>query len=98
MKRAFYLVLVVTTALFGVTFAVQNKQHIELSYYFGLHWTGPMSVALLAALILGILVGYVGSLRMVVRMQRQLVQARKEVRQIEQEVTNLRALPIKDVL
>jgi putative membrane protein len=35
---------------------------------------------------------------MVIRMQRQLVQARKEVRQIEQEVMNLRALPIKDVI
>jgi len=42
--------------------------------------------------------GYLASLRMVVRMQRQLVQARKEIRQIEQEVINLRALPIKDVI
>ena len=55
-------------------------------------------LALLATLALGVVIGYLASLRMVVRMQRQLVQARKEIRQIEQEVINLRALPIKDVI
>ena len=45
-------------------------------------------------LLLGLLVG----LSMYVRMQRQLVRARREIREIEQEVKNLRALPIKDVL
>jgi len=98
MKRILYLVVVIVTLLFGITFAFQNRQEIDLAYYFGLHWRGPLSLALLAVLTLGIAIGYVASLRMVLRMQRQLVQARKEVRQIEQEVMNLRALPIKDVI
>src|SRR5581483_617371 len=86
------------TLLFGITFAFQNRQDVELAYYFGLHWRGSISLALLAALAIGIAIGYLASLRMVIRMQRQLVQARKEVRQIEQEVMNLRALPITDVI
>lgn len=98
MKRVFYLIVIVVTLLFGISFAFQNRQEIELAYYFGLRWRGPLSLALLAVLTLGVLIGYVASLRMVLRMQRQLVQARKEVRQIEQEVMNLRALPIKDVI
>ncbi|MFL6622368.1 MAG: lipopolysaccharide assembly protein LapA domain-containing protein [Sulfurifustis sp.] len=98
MKRFFYFVVVVVTLLFGISFAFQNRQDVDLAYYFGLHWRGPISLALLAALAIGIALGYVASLRMVIRMQRQLVQARKEVRQIEQEVMNLRALPIKDVI
>lgn len=98
MKRVFYLIVIVITLLFGATFAFQNRQEIELSYYFGLHWRGSLSLALLAALTLGVVVGYLAALRMVLRMQRQLVHARKEVRQIEQEVMNLRALPIKDVI
>ncbi len=98
MKRVFYLVVIVVTLLFGVTFALQNRQDVALAYYFGLHWHGALSLALLATLAIGIGVGYLAGLRMVVRMQRQLVQARKEVRQIEQEVMNLRALPIKDVI
>jgi lipopolysaccharide assembly protein A len=98
MKRVFYLVVIAVTLLFGITFAVKNHQDIELAYYFGLQWRGPLSIALLSSLAVGVVVGYLAGLRMVIRMQRQLVQARKEIRQIEQEVMNLRALPIKDVI
>ncbi|OGI65030.1 MAG: hypothetical protein A2W18_05570 [Candidatus Muproteobacteria bacterium RBG_16_60_9] len=98
MKRLFYSLVIVVTLVFGVTFAFLNRQEIDLAYYFGLQWRGSLSIALLATLTIGVAIGYLASLRMVLRMQRQLVQARKEVRQIEQEVMNLRALPIKDVI
>ena len=98
MKRIFYTIVIAVTLFVGITFALKNQQVVELRYYFGLAWTGTLSLALLTTLALGVAVGYLASLRMVIRMQRQLVQARKEVRQIEQEVANLRALPIKDVL
>ena len=98
MKRVVYLIVIVVTLLFGITFAFQNRQDVELAYYFGMHWRGSIALALLTTLAIGIAVGYLAGLRMVIRMQRQLVQARKDVRQIEQEVMNLRALPIKDVI
>ncbi len=98
MKRVLYL-LITGLALFGgITFTLQNSQDVGLKYYFGLHWSGPVSLVLIATLAVGVLVGYLASLRMIVRMQRHLVQARKEIHQIEQEVKNLRALPIKDVV
>jgi putative membrane protein len=98
MKRIFYAVVAVIFVIFGITFAFQNKQIVEVNYYFGLHWSGPMSVVLLSAVSLGIVIGFLASLRTVVRLQRSLGQARREIRLIEQEVINLRALPIKDVL
>ena len=98
MKRIIYTILAVLVLLIGIAFAIQNKQVIEINYYFGLKWGGPLSLALLTSFAIGVVAGYLASLRMVVRMQRQLVQARKEIRQIEQEVINLRALPIKDVI
>lgn len=98
MKRIFYLVIGVFAVFIGITFAMQNRQLVEVAYYFDLHWQGPLSLALLASLTLGIFVGYVSSLRTVVRMQRQLAHARKEIHQVEQEVINLRSLPIKDVI
>lgn len=98
MKRIIYTILAILVLLIGIAFAIQNKQTIELNYYFGLKWNGPLSLALLTSFAIGVLAGYLASLRMVVRMQRQLVQARKEIRHIEQEVINLRALPIKDVI
>ena len=98
MKRIFYTVLAILVLLIGIAFAIQNRQVVELNYYFGLKWSGSLSLALLTAFTLGVVAGYLASLRRVVRMQRQLVQARKEIRQIEQEVINLRSLPIKDVI
>ncbi len=98
MKRAFYVLLTIVTLFVGVGFALHNKQVIEINYYFGLRWNGPLSLALLTAFALGAIAGWLASLRTVVRMQRQLVQTRKEVRQMEQEVANVRALPIKDVI
>ena len=98
MKRIFYTILAILVLLIGIAFAILNRQSVELNYYFGLKWSGPLSMALLAVFAFGVVAGYIASLRTVVRMQRQLVQARKEIRQIEQEVINLRALPIKDVI
>jgi len=98
MKRIIYTILAILVVLIGIAFAIQNQQAIELNYYFGLKWSGPLSLALLSSFAIGVVAGYLASLRMVVRMQRQLVQARKEIRHIEQEVINLRALPIKDVI
>ena len=98
MKRIIYTILAILVLLIGIAFAIQNKQTVDLNYYFGLKWSGPLSLALLTGFAIGVAAGYIASLRMVVRMQRQLVQARKEIRHIEQEVINLRALPIRDVI
>jgi lipopolysaccharide assembly protein A len=98
MKRVIYIVAVVFALVFGVTFAFHNRQTVEVGYYLGLQWQGPLSLALLAALSVGIVIGYLTSFQAVVRMQRQLVRTRKELRDAEQEVQNLRALPIKDVI
>jgi putative membrane protein len=98
MKRILYATAALAAVFFGTTFAIRNNQAVQVSYYFGFDWSGPLSIALLVTFILGVVLGYVASLRTTVRMQRQLVHARKEIRSIEQEVRNLRALPIKDVL
>ena len=98
MKRIFYTILTIIVLLIGIAFAFQNRQAVEINYYFGLKWNGPLSLALLTTFFFGVVAGYLASLRMLVRMQRQLVQARKEIRQIEQEVINLRSMPIKDVI
>jgi len=98
MKRLIYFLIALAALFLGVTFAFQNNQILSLKYYFGLHWTAPISVVLLTAFATGIAVGFVAAARIVVRMQRQLVHARKEIAQVEKEVNNLRALPIKDVL
>lgn len=98
MKRFFYLLLAIIVLFLGLSFAYKNATIVNLNYYLGVHWASPLSFMLLVAFSLGVLFGFFASLGMVIRLQRQLSQARKEIRQIEHEVINLRSLPIKDVL
>ena|SRR2546426_3992554 len=98
MKRTLYIVVGIIVVFFGVTFAFHNRQLVDVSYYFGLSWNGPLALALLVTLAVGVVVGFLAGLRTVLRLQAQLAAARKEIRQVEQEVQNLRALPIKDVI
>lgn len=97
MKRFMYGVMVIIVILVGVTFTTKNAQMVELNYYFDIHWTTPLSFMLLTTFTVGIVFGVFASLAMLARMQRQLLQVRRESRQLEQEVNNLRALPIRDV-
>jgi lipopolysaccharide assembly protein A len=97
MKRILYGILIFAVLLIGVTFTTKNAQMVELNYYFGIHWTTPLSFMLLTTLTVGIVLGLFASLAMLARMQRQLLRARRDTRQLEQEVNNLRALPIRDV-
>jgi len=93
-----YGVMILLMILVGVTFTTKNAQMVELNYYFGIHWTTPLSFMLLTVFTVGISFGVIATLAMLARMQRQLLQVRRENRQLEQEVSNLRALPIRDVL
>ena len=98
MKRFLYTFVAIIMLVVGLGFAYKNAQLVSVDYYFGLHWEGPLSLLLLSTMTLGVLLGLLVGFSMYVRMQRQLVRARREIRDIEQEVQNLRALPIKDVL
>jgi putative membrane protein len=97
MKRFLYGFLIIAVLLVGVTFTSKNVQMVELNYYFGVHWMTPLSFMLLTTLTVGIAFGLLASLAMLARMQGQLLRVRRENRQLEQEVNNLRALPIRDV-
>lgn len=98
MKRLYYISLTVIVFFIGLTFAFQNKQSVVLSYYYGWEWEGPLSILMILSLAIGVAVGYLVTFRLVMQARRQLAQARKETTKIEQEVENLRSLPIKDVI
>jgi len=98
MKRLLYGILMLAVLLIGITFTTKNAQVVELNYYFGIHWVTSLSFMMLTTLTIGIVLGLLASLAMQARMQRQLLQARRDSRRLEQEINNLRALPIRDVL
>jgi len=96
MKRILYGLISLVVIVLGVTFTYRNSQPVELHYYLGIDWAAPLSFMLLTTLTIGVLIGFLASLAMVAHMQRQLLKANRSVRQLEQEVHNLRALPIRD--
>ncbi|MDH3688870.1 MAG: LapA family protein [Gammaproteobacteria bacterium] len=98
MKKIFYLIVLTIVVVFGLTFTLENPQGVDVSYYFGLHWSGPLSLLLVFTAGVGAVIGFLSSLGLVVRVQRRLAQAKREIQKAEQEVTNLRALPIKDAV
>jgi putative membrane protein len=96
MKRILYGAVSLVVILLGVTFTYKNAQLVELHYYFGVDWAAPLSFMLLTTLTIGIVIGFLASLAMVAHMQGQLLKERRASRALEQEVHNLRALPIRD--
>lgn len=91
-----YLIVFVLVVL-GLSFAVLNAQPVTLNYYLGTYPV-PLSLALVSSLALGALLGVFVSLAMLVGTKRRLAQLQRKVAVAEQEVTNLRAIPIKDPL
>jgi putative membrane protein len=56
--KKFFLAVIVAVAFFvGVTFTIKNSQVVELSYYFGIHWNGPLSWLVIVVFIFGVLTG-----------------------------------------
>ncbi len=98
MARLFYLILAGIIFLIGLTFAYQNHQVVDLNYYFGWHWSAPLALMMILTLMVGVGIGYLVTLRRTLVLRSQLAQARRKIRQVEQEVENLRSLPIKDVI
>ena len=98
MKRFVYGIGAVIIVVLGLGFAYRNAAPVVVRYYGGLAWSAPLALILLTALAIGVLLGFLSAFLRLVALRRQLQQAGKRIHQLEQEVANLRALPIKDVL
>lgn len=87
----FFLIVIVA----GLSFAVINAEQVQLNYYFGSR-SAPLSLTLVVTLALGAVLGVLASLGVIVRLRRQVARLRKQVGLREKELSNLRAIPIKD--
>ena len=96
MRLFIYLLLFVVIVAFGLTFSLKNPQHVVISYYPDLVVTLPLSVALLVTLLLGVLLGALATSMSVLRKGREVARLRKANDKLDQELQNLRSMPIKD--
>lgn len=92
MKVFLYLLLAFVALLFGISFALENAKSVTVTYYFGLNWSGSLSVLLLITVAIGALMGVLFTLGWVIKTKRQVSRARREAAQLEREVAGLRPL------
>jgi uncharacterized membrane protein YciS (DUF1049 family) len=98
MRPILYSLIAFPIVFFAATFSVKNSHIVTISYYFDIHWLLPLSALLFIVFVTGVFIGYLVSLKTVIRIQRAANVARNEARQAEQEVSNLRSLPLKDAV
>lgn len=95
MKRLLFLIISFLLLAIGVAFAVHNAEPVVLNYYFGTI-SGPLSLVVVLALFAGALLGVATSLIMALGQRRKVSQLRHKLEICEQEIRNLRQIPVRD--
>lgn len=95
MSKILYSVIFIFVALLGIIFAVLNADLVNLNYYFDSKEI-PLSLAIILAMFLGAILGVLASLSFMLRHRKEVSRLRKAVEVTEKEISNLRAIPIKN--
>ncbi len=89
-----FLFVVIIVAI-GLAFHVKNDIMVTINYYLGTIDVS-LSVVVIASLLIGALLGMFTSLGMIVPLRRERSKLKKSVKTAEQEVSNLRSIPLQD--
>ena len=82
--------------MFAFTLSLKNPQLVSLHYYFGLNLNAPLIMVLTITFISGLILGWLFMTLAVFKNKRQVGKAKRELAKVEEEVENLRTMPIKD--
>lgn len=95
MKRILIFIGFLLVIVLGLSFAVMNASEVQLNYYFGT-FSAPLSLVVVGAIAIGALLGVLASVGMVLSQKREMARLRRSMKLTEKELSNLRALPLKD--
>lgn len=87
----FYLILIVI----GVSFAALNATSVKVNFYF-LTMHLPVSVLMTLMLGIGIIFGFLMLLSRYMRLQAEHRKLKHQLKLTEQEIKNLRTIPVSD--
>lgn len=93
--RIIMLFLLLVVFLIGVLFTSVNTNAVAIDYYLGVREM-PLAVALLIALIVGVVLGLLTGVTVSLKYRNQLRVSNRQVKKLNQELENLRALPVRD--
>lgn len=93
--RVLSYIIILLLIIFGTMFAVLNANTVEFNYYLG-RANLALSLLLVISLFIGVLFGAcICSLRLMAQ-YFSIRRLRHQLKQVQQEVKNLRDIPIKD--
>ncbi|HEY7840826.1 MAG TPA: LapA family protein [Gammaproteobacteria bacterium] len=95
MWRLLSLVIVLLVMALGFAFHLRNGEFFEVDYYVGV-LDLPFSLWMFLAIALGALLGILASLPLIIRYRRDSARLWRRLRISEQELNNLRVVPMKD--
>jgi putative membrane protein len=87
---------IILLALLLALFAVFNTAPVELNFY-DTKTTYPLFLVIVVVIIQGAVIRGMDSLREIVRFEGDNARLKKEIMLTEQEVANLRRLPLRDI-
>jgi putative membrane protein len=93
--RVVYVTVFIILAALLVVFALLNAGSVEINYFLGKR-TMPLSLLLLAALMVGFVVGVLGTLKSVIHARARAFRLKRKANVLQKELDNLRAMPVKD--
>jgi len=94
--RFIYLILFVAILVVGFVLSILNSAPISINYYYG--WLEvPLSFALLAVFILGVLIGLSSKIWTNLALRRRYSKLSKEAAVAKKEVSSLRTYPTKRI-
>lgn len=89
---AFIILLVLLLVLF---FTILNGEPVTVNYYFG-EVQAPLALTIILALVGGAILGLISSVVIIMSTRHEVSKLRRQIKHTEQELTNLRTMPIKD--
>lgn len=82
--------------LFAIAFALLNASPVKINYYF-MEQTIPLSLLLVFTLIIGLFIGFFTGFLMFLKQKRINYQLKKRIKLADQEIENLRKIPLNDL-
>lgn len=89
------LVFVLAVAALGLAFHIRNDQLVNLDFYYT-SLEIPLSWSLVGAFACGAILGFIVMINSVLRLRGENRRIAKQHELAAEEVTNLRAIPLKD--
>lgn len=95
MKRILAFIILLCFAAMGLGFTVLNAGDVHLNYYFG-EAVLPLALIMVGTLAVGALLGLLAAAGMLMGRKHENSRLRRRLRLAEQEIHNLRELPVRD--